>query len=312
MINNITEDIEHEVVSEGSQTTPHESATFDVTQTIDEEVIVTDVKQNNTVNQTDFEDAVDEDPVVKVTEEKKAEVKKEDPPVGSKDNPLAHGEKDAKDKQGAVTRLMKPDVLMHTLNSGLRRTGKLINEKNPDFLVFDKEDKEDIGILLTETVAEENWKGTPTKWLLIIMVGLVLIGKIFSWNKPKAIAVEAKNTESENKLLLQMQQNFEKLEAQQKLLTEQNDMLRALLDKQISGKAPLHTVEKNTGMPKIYKGYDLSKISFTENGALIDPSKAGQKGYTDQGKKQGIPSDEIKDVKKQWQLYNEYYKEEAA
>lgn len=308
-----TLDVEHEVVSETDKKATH-SSSFDITQVIDEEVVISDVEENTNIVENDFEDAVDESDNVTVETDKKDPVKTDPAPKGTKDNPLRQEDPDAKNKQGAITRLMKPGVVMHVFNSFAGRTGKLINKNNPDFLKFDREDKEDIEILLTETVAEENWTGFPTKYLLLGMVALILVAKIFSWNKVPTAKIENTGTSESgdhDKKLQQLMQNFEKLEAQQKLIQEQNDLLRALLDKQISGKSIGQKTSNESGPPsKMYKGYDLSKISFTEKGAIIDPAKAGQQGYTDQGKKQGIPSKEEQDVKKQWHLYQKFINHE--
>lgn len=289
------EDVEHEdvTVNHYAYTNKKESSeTPDITQVIDEEVNKSTVQENTKVNFDDFEDAAEEP----IKETVKDPVKKDDA------NPLQVDQDNAKSKQSAVTRLMKPGMLILFYNSVAGRTGKIINPKNPDCLKFDKKDEDDIGILLEETVKEEDWRGFPTKWLLLIIVGMIIISKIFAWNKPKEV---------EGTKILEIEAGYKKtIDAMQQGLDEmkkQNELLMAMIEKK-SGNH--HALSKVEGPAKIFKGYDLSKISFTDKGALIDPDMKGKKGYTDEGKKQGIPSNEEKEVKKQWMLYKEYHKEE--
>jgi hypothetical protein len=209
------------------------------------------------------------------------------------------------DKNAAAARLFKPDMVMQMYNAITGRIGKVINSKNPDCLKFNKEDTDDIGVLLKNTAEEENWSQFPTKWLLIFLVGLILVGKIIMWNKPPK-EVEA-NTTNNNLPNPEQIALIETLQSNIKELQEQNKMMQQIIDAGMFKKKPdyFEPEQREDQLGRYYKGYDMEKISFTENGALIDPDKAGTKGYTDEGKKMGIVSQDVRDIHKNWKIYQE-------
>jgi hypothetical protein len=243
---------------------------------------------------------------------------KKDPVKEDKKATPAAAPKDAS-KNATVARLFKPEVVLQTFNAFAGRGGAMINKNNPDFLKFDRADQDDIGILLKNTAEEEDWSMFPTKYLLIFLVAIIIVGKIINRNKPKQ--VEAAGTTNlpnpeQDKIITELQQSV-------KELREQNAMMQQLLNKKTSGPGNTDFYREAPPVTKIdddipevpgrfFRGYDLDKISWSENGALIDPDKAGTKGYTDDGKKMGVISQEIRELRNAWKLYHELKTESAA
>ncbi len=277
----------------------------DLSDILSEKIRVEKKVESQEVNADDFTSDFKDKPAAAAKDEKK-------------DNPVAKEEiKDKEaEKNAAATRLFQPDVVLQTYNAFTGRIGAVVNKKNPDCLKFDDEDTKDIGILLKNTAEEEGWSRFPTKWLLIFLVAVILVGKILMWNKPKQVEAAANNNlqqanqeqaaapAGQDKLIEQMNANMNELR-------EQNRLMQALLDKKIDESPKNNFKAADVAPEQMYKGYDLEKISFTEKGALVDPDKAGQKGYTDDGKKVGLISHADKDVHRQWKLYQKFIKVEA-
>ncbi len=260
--------------------------TQDITEVLDEEVIQEKAEENTQVDTSDFDvDSFDD----------KKDPDKKDPPMEDPKDPITLTP-EAERKQGAASRLMKSSTLTMVYNLVAKRVGAIANPKNPGCLAFDQQDTADINILLEDTVKEENWTGFPTKWLLLIVVALIIVGKIFTWNKPAAKIETSTNTglpEGDIRMLMS------KYDETIKALTDQNKMLQDLLTKKI-------TADPKPKPAHLYKNIDLNNVRFSDNGAIIDPSKAGLKGYTDQGKKMGTPSHEEKELYKRWKEYQEH------
>lgn len=278
-----------------------------LTDIIDEEIDRIEVEENKSINKDDFLDT--------------------DPPAGDPDaetdeDPEAAGSPPAKTDKPAAVDVPKNKAISNLMNTGTiitfynvmaGRTGRIINSNNPDCLKLDAEDSEDLGVILKSTVEEENWSRFPTKYMLLIVVALIVIGKIFSWNKPAAkISAAAGSSAGDPEALRQlndklagMERKFGELATTLDAVQKQNILLQGLLDK---------ATGKRSGQPPVsrYKGHDLSNPNlFSENGALIDPSKAGQKGYSSSGKKMGIPSAEEADIYERWKAYQEWILEAA-
>jgi len=298
------EDIEEEAIKDAEVIDENAN----VKELLDEDVEQNDVEENTDINTDDFE--VDNFHEAKNNgKDKKDNTKTAGNPSP---NPNPEPVRDER-KNAAVARLMKPKVIIGVYNSVAGRIGKMVNKTNPDCLRFENEDVDDLGILMEETVKEENWSGVPTKWLLLIVVAVILVGKIMMWSKPKEIKnagiINPGNNNNATppgieKMMESMNKNIQELQ-------EQNKLLRSLLDKKVStDKVP------DKKPQRFFKNYDLNKISFTKNGAIIDPSKAGKKGYTDAGAKMGIPSYEEKEVYEYWKIYRqhtqEHFSEEVA
>jgi hypothetical protein len=261
-----------------------------------EEVVRENVEENTNVNLDDFEDTQDVTDTP-VDEPKPAKEPEPTPPVNDPPPNLDHP------KNKAVSKLMNTNTIITFYNVVAGRAGKMFNKKNPDCLKFDDEDKEDVGLLLKATVEEENWAGVPAKWLLLMVIVVLVVGKIFAWNTPagqKNLSnpeADKKIGELETKLLAIEQKHTETLQLVA-TLQEQNQLLKNLLDKK-TGNAPAPA--------KYFRGFDLSNPAmFTKNGALIDPSKAGQKGYTDEGKKMGYISQSDREIFAKWKEYQDY------
>lgn len=285
------------------ETVVNNSASPNVKDILDEEVVKDEVIENVKVDDDDFVvDKFDDNPAEPVVEKVKEKIVE----------PVVEKAKDIHvpnvEKNTVVARLFKPEIVMKTWNIIGGRVGKMVNSKNPDCLKFDAEDTEDIGILLKETAKEEDWSAFPTKWILLFVVGLIIVGKIIMWNKPQQ---QRQVAESVNKAPGEIPAQYEKLIAQMSdtinEVKEQNKLLRSLLDKKVEREPIVHHIPVQKPVPKQnYKGYDFEKISFSENGALINPEMAGQQGYTPEGKKVGFVSNEIKDVHEKWKLYQEH------
>lgn len=279
---------------------------------IDEEVVRNDVEQNTKINNSDFgdpglADKKEADPEKDIEEEEDpapAEAPKKPAPAVVIDDP----------KNRAVSRLMNTNTILTFYNVVAGRIGKTVNEKNPDCLKFDGEDTEDIGIILKDTVEEENWSRFPSKWMLLIVVVLIVIGKIFSWNKKPVVKTlgaggDPLDLDDIKKQLAGMQEQFNQVSQTLAAFKEQNDLLKTILDKNLLSAGD---TKKTITKPGIYKGHDLSNPNlFTQNGAIIDHTKAGEKGYTKNGAKMGIPSAEENDIYKHWKYYQEFELEVA-
>lgn len=301
-----TEDIQHEDVTN----TQGPQIDTKITDILEEDINETTVEQNTTINDDDFEDSdggsttnTSEDP------EEKTVDPQPDPPVTKKDPPAQN---DPKNK--AVARLMNPATILSFYNIVAGRIGKSFNTKNPDCLKFDQEDTEDIGLILKDTVEEENWSRFPSKYLLLIVLALIIVGKIMSWNKAPVQRVNAGNSPNPE-LEKQVLELTEKISTSEKLMSdmlkgfealkEQNELLKSILENKTGMKTGTTTNKK------IFKGHDLSDPDlFTENGAIRDRKKIGQKGYTSTGVKMGIPSQEEKETYAAWKLYQENMNEE--
>lgn len=286
----------------------------DFSYVLDEEVNETIVEENTDVNESDFavENFEVKDKDEKIEDPEKKTVRKDpDPaPEEKKDPPLTQKEQE---KQGAVVRLAKPTLLISFSNIMLGRLGAIVKPSNPDFLKLNKPDRDDMGIILGDAVAEGKWTGIPAKWLLIGLAILILAGKIWNRNKPAKIESEVKNESAASspaydKILAEFQDFRKTTEAHISELKEQNNLLKGLLDKKVD-RTKTAQVEDDK-RPFMYKGVDLTKISFTEKGARIYPEKAGEKGYSAGGAKMGIPSQEDKELWFAWKQYKENIEED--
>lgn len=293
----------------------------DLEDVLSEEIKIEAPVTTNEVNEDDFITDFSDSPGNAAVENKKDETKET-----AKEKRIVQPVSE-EEKNKAATRLFRPEVVLQTYNAFTGRIGKVINKKNPDCLKFDNEDMSDIGILLKNTAEEEGWSSFPTKWLLIFLVAIILVGKIIMWNKPPAHLqqqqqqvqniqapaeqqqqqVAFKPDPGQEKIISELQENIQ-------MLQQQNKLMQDIIDKKLEDRKS-ETSSPGAAPNRMYKNYDLEKISFTENGALIDISKIGQKGYSPLGKKYGIISHEMQDVHKQWkryQLFKELQEEEVV
>lgn len=297
-----------------------------------EEVDTEDVEENKEVNPEHFQVAsfdIPEDktenkdgggagpvpPDPEKKEEVKTEAKEEKKPVIT--------EQGAQDKQGAVVRLMKPEVMMSFANILLGRLGAIWKPNNPDFLKFDGADRKDLSIILGESIKEGNWGGIGAKWLLIGLVTIIIAGKIWNRNKPAAGEVEGEqkqeissSTKESPAGLDKILAKFEEMQRQtQDHITElrqQNEFLKGLLDKKVERGREEASAGSQDKDPRYYKGIDLETVQFTDKGSRIYPDKAGQKGYGKEGAKMGTPSQEDKELYFAWKRYKDFILEDAA
>lgn len=287
--------------------------------------------ENTTINDEDF--TVDrEDIETEKAEEKKDPENKKDPKTENKST-----ESEAKEepehvntkKEGALKRQMKPKLMLTFANVILGRVGGLFNSQQPpSYWQFSKADKGDIEILLGETVEEENLSGMGAKWMLLIVIGIILIVKIMNRNKEwkpdasidyktetnvQAKTIEYEKIYTEARARYDGKNNFDKVQNQIDQLVEQNKLLRKIIDEKILKNSEtdfelikdIKTSIKTPSKGRFYKNFDLEKISFSKAGAMINPDKAGDKGYSTKGAKMGIPSEEDRDIQKAWEAYHE-------
>lgn len=290
----ITEEIPHEEIKPVI-----DAGTPDITDILDEDVKKEEVNENTEIKKDDFTDVdFEEGDPAPVDPKKNAKILTLEKVEEKKPEPVNEN------KQGAVARLFKASTVMLFYNAVAGRVGSMANKNNPDCLKFNRQDTDDIGILMEETVKEENWSGFPTKWLLLIIVGLILVGKIFSWKKkpadPNQVALDqSKQLQEQTVMITQLQENLKAMQDQNKLLLE---IVHTNKGKSPKEKEPVAMVKAK----KIYKGFDLSKRDlFTEKGAMIFPEMAGQHGYSKIGAKSGVPSNEEKDIWEKWKQYQE-------
>ncbi len=281
---------------------------------LDREIETHETVINNTVNEDDFTlDQEDFDPEEKET---KTDPKKETAP--SSEVPAST------EKSEAFKRLMKPNVILTFADMMLRRADALTPSLPKGYWGLTKLDKADLSVLIQESAEEGNWTGIPAKYLLMAVLSMIIMGKIFGMKEAKKnpqnfnIEQTGRNEEPVNdydKIRQEIKsKNYSdaKKENEQKqiidALMEQNkllkNMIEKLMDQQDNSKEvkfAMHTQSKEG----FFKGFDLNRISFSPNGALINPDMAGQKGYTDRGIKTGTPSQADQELRKQYELYHE-------
>lgn len=304
----------HEEVKNDQE--PGAPAGNDYSSVLLEDVETENVEENKEINQNDFVvESLDIDPA-KEEEKKNVEIKPDvkPEPETKKDAPVNT------QRNAAVTRLMKPQLMMTFTNMLLGRAGAIIKPDNPDFLKLNKPDREDLGVIMGDAVQEGNWGGVPAKWLLLGLVILIIAGKIWNRNKKAdTIETEEKKEIASGAASADIQKLIARFDEHQKEtrgyideLKEQNRFLKELLDKKLERGMLKEKPGDADHQERFYKGHDLSKIEFTEKGAFIDPSKAGKKGYSPRGAKMGIPSEEEKDLYFAWKRYQEFMIEDAA
>lgn len=297
---------------------------------VSEEVTEDEQKeQNQNINQDDFtasaEDLGAEGPNEQNENRKKTTEKNpEEKPEEKKETPV--------DSQEAFKRQMKPKTMITFGNILLGRVGAMFSKQPKEYWKITGEDREDLEIIMDDAVAEGNFSGMNPKWMLVIVLGIILIAKIFNANKPWTPEGKVENKSEEKKeqhsekdaekiyaetrARWDAKNNFDKVMETLEALKEQNKLLMKIIDEKIplAAKDFDEAVKKETRKKdlegRMYRAtngklYDLERISFTEKGALIDPDMAGQDGYTTEGKKQGIPSKNEKDLKAAWEMYQE-------
>lgn len=275
------------------------------------------------------------DPVVKEEGEKNTEVNLDDFKIKSfgdqkKEGEKSHASAEAKKEPGAgtssetknhaVARGAKPSTLVLFGDILLKRIGPSFSKRPKEYWQLSAEDKQDLTILVEDTIKEGDYSGIPTKWLLIGVLAMIILAKVMNRNNPDyepskkvETAADYESIRAQTKARADSDKEFSLMKEQIQALTDQNKMLRDLLSEK-KGNIDDDTAEiieetKNVRkIDRIYNGYDLAKISFTERGALVDPSKAGQPGYTDEGKKMGNISKEHQDLREKWSIYREQYK----
>lgn len=284
-----------------------------ITDILDEEVDITEVEQSTSINMNDFKvDSFELSTEEKnPTEEKKESKSATTPPV---------------QKNEAIARAAKPSIMVAFADIMLVRLGAAFSKKPKEYWRLSGEDKEDLTLLLGETIKEGDFTGIPSKWLLIGVVVLIIIAKVMNMNdknytgETKKIDTDYESIRIQAETRYKASQEFNILNDTIEALKEQNKMLVKMM-KDIENKventnastsqivdATIVSQQKNLKINKIFRGYDLSKIDFTRNKSLIDPSKAGEQGYTDKGKKLGRISLEQEEVYKQWVLYKNEFK----
>lgn len=270
----------------------------DITETLSEEVAQSTEEKATDIKADDF--IVDTfDVTEKKPDDKKPEPKKEE--VKAPDN-----------KTKAVSRLAKPSTMVAFADIVLVRVGAIFSKRPREYWKLSGEDKEDLSLLLQDTINEGNFSGIPAKWLLLGVVALIILGKVLNMNNPDYQPSEKKQVDqvkAEAELKLKYSEEMDTMRENIESLANQNKQILDLLRKGNNEFAEDVEIISETKKPdKLYKGYDLDKISFTPNGALVDPSKAGEKGYNDDGTKVGNISKEHKDVHRQWKVYKQFKK----
>lgn len=237
-------------------------------------------------------------------------------------------------KHSAFVSAFKPEVAILFGNMMLERVGGVFWPDKPrSYWSLSPQDRADLAVLTRESASEGSWSGIPSKYLLMFIVLLIVGGKIYHANRPTPPGQgdpqnkpsdgsdpvgEAKRRFDEGKSSQEAKNGpdeaVSKLNIQIKALEEQNSLLKRLLDKKVEeAKAvPFEDIIEplKTG-GNIYKGYDLDVISFTKNGALIDPTRAGTKGFTSDGKRVGQPSKEILELWGVWKKHKSKVNQEA-
>ncbi len=302
---------------------------------LDEEVNEQEnIKENKDIDEDDFRTDSFDNPS-KPIEEKKAPENKENEAKNENNNTeqTEGGQPNTEPgKEGAVKRLMKPGVLMAFADTMLVRAGSLVNkEQHPDHWRFNKQDKADLQIILGETIEEEKWSGIRSLYLLIIVLALIVWTKWQGRNDPykpnqveqttpekkdfNKIVAETKSHENKNADFGEWKSYMETMKKNMEELQKQNAYLKEVIETklfnangvqsadQIRQAAELKNKMYGKAEGTFFKGYDLSKITFTKNGAIVDASKIGTDGWTDRGVKNGRPTPEDKEVKEQWEIY---------
>lgn len=269
---------------------------------VQEDIEQDDTQENTKVNLDDFDDA----PARKDADPEPAKNPPPADPEKSKTDPAPSPVNNA--RNSAVSRIMKPNTVLTFFNVMAGRIGKVANPKNPDCLKLDDEDKEDLGVVFADAVEEENWSRFPAKWMLLICVALILVGKIFSWNrKPEEKISKGDNSaelEALNAKIITLERN-----------QEQNLQIIDELKKQNKFLQQLAGQEKKTGTkaPDRFVGeFDLKNPNlFTSKGAIVRPEMAGKKGFSPTGAKVGAQSQEEKQLYQQWRAYQDHIRESS-
>jgi hypothetical protein len=282
----------------------------DITETLSEEVHEETTEKATDIDMDDFEVDSFEEPVKEQKEEKKESTSAGQ---GASTTPPAA-------KSEAVARAAKPGTIIIFADILLKRLGSTFSKRPKEYWGLSSEDKEDLTLLMSETIREGDFTNIPSKWLLIGVVALIIMAKVMNMNDPdyspsgKKIAnseYEKIRIEAEAKAKVDKEVNV--ILKQVEALKEQNKTLMDLLTEMKSSKSGIDIAEiisetRNEKPEPVWNGYDLRKISFTDKGALIDPSMAGKPGYTPEGKKMGQISREHKELHKKWERWNEHFK----
>lgn len=290
------ETVQEQEISPGDDQNP------DVTDVFSEQVVKEHVEKKSDINLADF----------KVDSFESNE--KKDAPADQPKNTTSSTKNDA------VARGAKPSTLVLVGDIMLARIGAAFSKNPKEYWRFSKEDKDDLSILAEETAREGDYSSIPSKWLLIGVLAMIILAKVMTRNNPdnqpgkKIVNSEYEIVLAQTKARAEADKDVSLLRDQVEALREQNKLLMGMLAKRKGPEdddiAEILEETKNHKIEKHYKGYDLSKISFTERGALIDPSMAGQPGYTPEGKKMGNISKDHIDLREKWTLWREKYKRE--
>lgn len=317
--------------------TPDPEQGDDLTRLVSEEVSTTDIDQETaTINAEDFSLDKDEDTAQQppATEQGKKEEPAPEPktePASNKKDP----EKPETKKDQAMKRLFNTKTVILFYNTIARRVGQVAKQEYPEILTLSSDDQDDFSALLSSAAEEEGWSSVPAKYLLLGVIFMKGFEIYFIWNKPhlwpKNIEQKAKNdaekasNEREQKAaeyrekaraeaeynVSEMKETLRRQEETIRLQTEQiSDLLKQFKNPE-PGKAPATTVVEYEEIPdRIYRGFDMKVISFRENGTLIDPTKAGEPGFTDKGVRNGKRPKSDDELHDHWNKYYKYYKKE--
>lgn len=330
-------------MEENNNSNPHEekkpetNTEESIAQVFAEDVIALEEIEASEVDESDFSGAKKEDPENPSAENKSTEEKKdtEQPKETAEKKKSPEAEKKVDEKNAVVRKMFNPDTALLMFDILAKRGGRMATPDRPDYFRMSDEDRTDFSTLIRLTAEEEDWSAIPTKYLLSIAGAFWVFGKVYKWNKPhlwdekemgnkfvkkgnekevadaavsEYIREKAKaDSESGNKELKEMVRGLADQAAQQ---NKNIQNLLSIIQGNIPGADNIDSTNIHdtpfTEIPpeKILDGYDMDIIEFTENGALIDASKAGLSGFTMEGMKMGRPTNRDREI---WSHFKQYH-----